>query len=130
MKTFEKPIIYIIDGDYKLLNSLSTRLKINDVIVEVFFSAEDFLKTKTKTKIRTRGSFLVVEVNLPNMNGIELLEHINNLGVKLPTIVLSSGSEVSEAVRAMQAEAIDYIEKPFIENTLIQKVLNVIGQAE
>lgn len=130
MKTFEKPIIYIIDGDYKLLNSLSTRLKINDVIVEVFFSAEDFLKTKTKTKIRTRGSCLVVEVNLPNMNGIELLEHINNLGVKLPTIVLSSGSEVSEAVRAMQAEAIDYIEKPFIENTLIQKVLNVIGQAE
>jgi two-component system response regulator FixJ len=58
-----------------------------------------------------------------------LLEHINNLGVRLPTIVLSSGSDLSEAVRAMQAEAKDFIEKPFIADTLIKKVLDVINQA-
>jgi FixJ family two-component response regulator len=62
------------------------------------------------------------------MDGIELLEHINNLGVRLPTIVLSSGSDVSEAVHAMQAEAIDFIEKPFNENVLVEQVLNVIKQ--
>ena len=68
----------------------------------------------------------IIEVNLPNMGGIELLEHINNLGIRLPTFILSSSSDISKAVRAMQAEAIDFIEKPFIENTLIEKVLGVI----
>jgi two-component system response regulator FixJ len=91
----------------------------------VFDSAEDFLKTK----LRSRAACLIVEVNLPNMDGIALLEHINNIGVRLPTIVLSSSSNLSEAVRAMQAEAMDFIEKPFITDTLIKKVLNVINQA-
>jgi two-component system response regulator FixJ len=125
MKALEKPIVYIVDGDQKLLNSLSKLLGLNDVIVQAFVSAEDFLETK----LRSRAACLIIEVNLPNMSGIELLEHINNLGVRLPTIVLSSDSDVSEAVRAMQAKAIDFIEKPFIENTLVKKVLDVIQQA-
>ena len=124
IKALEKPVVYIVDGDHKLLDSLSKLLRANDVIVEVFDSAENFLETK----LRARAACLIVEVNLSNMDGIELLKHINNLGVRLPTIVLSSGSDVSEAVRAMQAKAIDFIEKPFIENTLIKKVLDVIEQ--
>jgi FixJ family two-component response regulator len=123
-KPIEKPIVYIIDADHKLLKSLSRLLRLNDVVVEVFVSAEDFLRTKLKT----RAACLIIEVNLPKMDGIELLEHINNLGVRLPTIVLSSGSDVSEAVHAMQAEAIDFIEKPFNENVLIEQILNVIKQ--
>ena len=124
IKVLEKPVVYIVDGDHKLLDSLSKLLRANDVIVEVFDSAENFLETK----LRSKAACLIVEVNLPNMDGIELLKHINNLGIRLPTIVLSSGSDVSEAVRAMQAKAIDFIEKPFIKNTLIEKVLDVIDQ--
>jgi two-component system response regulator FixJ len=124
LKVLEKPIVYIVDSDQQLLDSLAEQLRLNNVAVEVFESAEDFLNTK----LRTRAACLIVEVNLRNMDGIELLEHINNLGLRLPTIVLSSGSGVSEAVRAMQALAIDFIEKPFIENTLIKKVLNLIEQ--
>lgn len=125
IKALEKPIVYIVDSDQNLLDSLSKQLRFNDVIVEQFKSAEDFLKTKLKT----RAACLIVEVNLASMDGIELLEYINNLGVRLPTIVLSSGSDVSAAVRAMQAEALDFIEKPFIETTLIERVLDVIGKA-
>ncbi|WP_297820162.1 response regulator [uncultured Paraglaciecola sp.] len=122
IKAIEKPIVYIVDSDHKLLCSLSKKLVQHDVIVEVFSSAEEFLNTK----FRSRAACLIIEVNLPNMGGIELLEHINNLGVRLPTFILSSSSDISKAVRAMQAEAIDFIEKPFIENTLIEKVLGVI----
>ena len=122
IKANEKPIVYIVDSDHKLLCSLSKKLVQHEVTVEVFSSAEDFLNTR----LRSRAACLIIEVNLPNMGGIELLEHINNLGVRLPTIILSSGSNISNAVRAMQAEAIDFIEKPFIENTLIEKVLGVI----
>jgi two-component system response regulator FixJ len=124
IKALQKPIVYIVDSDHKLLCSLSKLLDQHDVIVEVFTSAEYFLNTK----LRSRAACLIVEVNLPNMDGVELLEQINNLGVRLPTIVLSSGSDVSKAVRAMQAEAIDFIEKPFIENTLVKKVMGVINQ--
>lgn len=122
IKAIEKPIVYIVDNDHKLLCSLSKKLVQHGVIVEVFSSAEEFLNTK----LRSRAACLIIEVNLPNMGGIELLEHINNLGVRLPTFILSSSSDISKAVRAMQAEAIDFIEKPFIENTLIEKVLGVI----
>ena len=125
IKILEKQIVYIVDSDHKLQRSLSKQFKLNSLVVEVFDSAEDFLKTK----LRSRAACLIVEVNLPNMDGITLLEHINNLGVRLPTIVLSSGSDLSEAVRAMQAEAFDFIEKPFIADTLIKKVLDVISQA-
>jgi two-component system response regulator FixJ len=125
IKTLEKQVVYIVDSDHKLQRSLSKLFKPNNLVVEVFDSAEDFLKTK----LRSRAACLIVEVNLPNMDGIALLEHINNIGVRLPTIVLSSSSNLSEAVRAMQAEAMDFIEKPFITDTLIKKVLNVINQA-
>lgn len=123
-KVLEKPIVYIVDDDHKLLCSLSKLLEQHDVIAEAFCSAEDFLNAK----LSSRAACLIVEVNLPNMSGIELLEHINSLGVRLPRIVLSSGSDVFEAVRAMQAEAIDFIEKPFIENTLVKKVLDIVNK--
>ncbi|AGH45020.1 response regulator transcription factor [Paraglaciecola psychrophila] len=125
IKTLEKQIVYIVDGDHNLQRSLTKLFKLNNLVAEVFDSAEDFLKAK----LRSRAACLIIEVNLPNMDGITLLEHINNLGVRLPTIVLSSGSDLSEAVRAMQAETMDFIEKPFIADTLIKKVLDVINQA-
>lgn len=125
IKAFEKPNVCIVDSDHKLLDSLSNIQHLNNVIVDVFESAENFLKTKFKT----RAACLIVEVNLLNMDGIEILKHINNLDVRLPTIVLSSGSDVSEAVHAMQSEAIDFIEKYSIENTFIEKVLYVIDLA-
>lgn len=124
IKILKKPIVYIVDSDHKLLCSLSKLLNQHEVTVKVFTSAESFLNTK----LRSHAACLIVEVNLPNMDGIELLEKINNLGLRLPTIVLSSGSDVSKAVRAMQAEAIDFIEKPFIETTLIEKVLGLTSQ--
>ena len=123
-KRLVTPVVYLVDCDREIQRSLCELLNQNDVAVEVFESAEDLLKTK----LRTRAACLIVEVNLPNMDGIELLEHINNLGVRLPTIVLSSNSNVTEAVRAMQAKAIDFIEKPFVKNSLIKKVLDVIGR--
>jgi FixJ family two-component response regulator len=119
-----KPIVYIVDSDHQILDSLSKRLRLNDVIVEVFDSAEALLNTK----ISNRAACLIVEVNLPQMDGIELLKHINNLGFRLPTLVLSSSSNLSEAVRAMQAKAIDFIEKPFIENILIERVMSIINR--
>ena len=118
MLDLEKPIVYIVDCDHQLLASLSHLLRLNEVTVEAFGSAEDFLKTK----LRTRAACLIVEVNLLNMDGIQLL-------VRLPTIVMSTSSDVSDAVRAMQAKAIDFIEKPFIHNTLIERVMEVINQA-
>tara|TARA_R110002167_G_scaffold84608_1_gene229993 strand:- start:944 stop:1345 length:402 start_codon:yes stop_codon:yes gene_type:complete len=121
-KQLIKPIVYLVDGDHELQVSLSKLLNQNNVAVEMFSSAEDLLQTK----LRTRAACLIVEVNLPNMDGIQLLEHINNLGVRLPTIVLSSDGNVSVAVRAMKAKAIDFIEKPFVENTLVKKVLDII----
>ena len=64
MSSFEKPIVYIVDGDEILLDSLSKRLSAHDVNVEVYKSAEEFLETK----LRLRSSCLIVEVNLAGIS--------------------------------------------------------------
>lgn len=86
------------------------------------------LINKLENRIQSVLSYCVSK--LTNINDNAFLEYRNNLDVGLPTIVLSSGCEIFEALRAMQAEAIDFMGKPFIENTLIQKVLNVLGLAQ
>jgi FixJ family two-component response regulator len=122
MTAFQKPIVYLVDTDQVVLDTISKRLGNHPISVEIFLSAEEFLDSKFKID----SACLIVEVNLPEMDGIELLKHINNLGIRIPTIVLSSRGNVPEAVRAMQAKAIDFFEKPFIEDTLVTKILEVL----
>ena len=125
IKTWQSPFVYLVDSDTKLQLSLAARLRRRDIIVNVFSSSESFLNSK----LNSRAACLIVEVNLPKMDGIELIENINNQGVRLPTLVLSSSGNLQTAVRAMQADALDFIEKPFLENTLVEKVLEIVNQS-
>ena len=65
-KRLIKPVVYIIDSDHKLRLSLSSSLNLHDVAVELFESAEAFLKVR----IKSRAACLIVDVNLPKMDGI------------------------------------------------------------
>lgn len=111
--------ICVVDSDAEVCNALRLLLSGLHADVLCYNSAEKFLEALVD---KNRIGCLVVEVNLPGMTGIELLEQLHKTGYDIPAIVLATYSDVPTAVRAMQARAVDFIEKPFVDSLLFRRV--------
>ena len=109
---------FIVDDDRLMLEGLSSLLRSRGEQVEVFQSGESFLEDYTPVR---RGC-LVVDDKLPGLRGIELLERLKAQGTTLPAIMITGHGDVSIAVRAMKAGAIDYIEKPVFHERLLSAI--------
>ena len=114
----EKPTVYIIDKDTAVLDSLCALLGVLDVDIKTYSRAESFLDEAALSD----PACLITELYLPGMTGIDLLDSLHARGDRIPTIVLASASDVPTAVRTMRAGAIDFIDKPAIGGTLLQRV--------
>lgn len=117
-----KPLIYLIDHDKSALDTLADLLTPLDASIKCFTSAESFLEEF----IHSNNSCLLLEAHLPSFSGLELMEYLLDRGLNIPTIVMASISDVPTAVRAMQAKAIDFIEKPYVEQILLEKVEQIL----
>ena len=114
--------IHVIDPDPQTREGLQSLLGTLNAEVKTYASAERFLSQPLPEPL----GCLIAEVNLPGMSGIELLEYLHSVGLNLPAILLSRQSDVPTAVRAMQTGAVDFLEKPFINNTLIKRVRKIL----
>lgn len=110
--------IYIIDDDVELCNGLKWLLESIHVRSEVYHSAIDFLKAY---KDDWHGC-LLLDIRMPEMSGLQLQEKLLTLGNSLPIIMISGHGDISMAVRAMKAGAIDFILKPFNEQQLLEQI--------
>lgn len=119
----DSPTVYVVDADAAVREGLSALLAENRVTVRTFASAEEFL---AESPAADRGC-LIVEVHLPGMDGLELLERLRARGMRLPVIVLASCSDVPTAVRAMRSGALDFIDKPFIDRVLLNRVRQALA---
>lgn len=118
--------IYIIDDDVELCNGLRFLLESIELKVEIYHSAIDFLKAY---KIAWQGC-LLIDIRMPEMSGLQLQEKLVALGNLLPIIMISGHGDVSMAVRAMKAGAIDFILKPFNEQQLLEQIQKGIFLSE
>ena len=119
----DKPTVCIIDKDAAVCDSLSHLLATLDVAVEIYACAEDFLRES----LASTRCCVITELYLPGINGIELLEELRARGIAIPTIVLASNSDVPTAVRAMRAGAIDFIDKPFVDRVLLNRIRHILA---
>ena len=103
-----EPTVFLIDDDPAVRQSITELTRSLKLPVEVFGSATDFLKRFGSS----RPGCLVVEVRLPGMSGLELLEKLQRDGVFFAAIVVSADASAPLAVRAMKAGAITFLEKP------------------
>lgn len=112
----EEPRIFIVDDDDAIRDSLQLLLQSSgfDGIV-AYSSARAFLNEAQPKP----GECLLLDVRMPEMDGLELQEELNRRGVKLPVIIMTGHADVPIAVRAMKAGAADFIEKPFAEEVLL-----------
>lgn len=100
--------IYLVDDDAAVRDSLTVLLEVEGFRVAAFESAEAFLAAWTPA---LRGG-LLLDVRMPGMDGLELLERLRRLGAELPVVVMTGHGDVPLAVRAMKSGALDFLEKP------------------
>jgi FixJ family two-component response regulator len=112
--------VYVVDDDADVRDSL--RLLLDSVGIEAaaFASADDFL-TREDTG-RDGPCCLLLDVRMPGMGGIALLEHMRRHKVLLPTIVITGHGDIPMAVRAMKLGAVDFISKPYNHQVLLDLV--------
>ena len=119
-----KPTVYIVDDDSAIRDSLSWLIGSVGLNVETYGSAGEFLDACDP---HTPGC-LVLDVRMPGMSGLDLQDQLVARGVKIPIIFITGYGDVPTAVRAMKAHAVDFIEKPFDDQALLDLVQKCINQ--
>lgn len=118
--------IYIVDDDPAVRDSLAVLLEVEGYTTIGFESAELFLDAWSPS---LRGG-LLLDVRMPRMDGLELLDRLRQQGSELPVVVMTGHGDVPVAVRAMKAGALDFIEKPLTESLLLEAVRNMMAQEQ
>jgi len=103
------PTVFVVDDDSSTRELLAWLMKKEGLAAKVFPDARSFLAAYSPDE----PGCLVLDLNLPGMNGLDLQKYLNENGVSLPVIFLSGGADVPKAVRAVREGAIDFVEKPF-----------------
>jgi FixJ family two-component response regulator len=118
MKLGPPPVVFVVDDDPAMRDSLRWLIESTGLQVETFADAQTFL-----ARIRPElPGCLVLDVRMPGMSGLDLQAELARRGIGLPTIVVTGHAEVAMAVRAVKAGAIDFIEKPFSDQLLLDRV--------
>lgn len=113
-----EPTVFIIDDDQDIRSSLSRALTKRGYAVEAFPSAKVFLDAFTSDY----SGCLILDYGMPDMNGLELQEVLVERGIALPVIFITGHGGVPESVKAIKQGAIDFIEKPFRTDMLIERI--------
>ena len=121
-----KPVVYIVDPDETVRENMRSLLKTLDCEVMDFGTAKAFLDSFDSLD----SHCLVMEMHLPNMTGLDLLERLRERDVPIPVIILAKHSDVPMAVEAMRGGAIDFIEKPFVDRVLFQRIHSALDRSK
>lgn len=114
--------VFLVDDDPDVREAISFLLTAEGLAVESFASPREILDYITPDHA---GCFLL-DVRLPDMNGLELQEALQKRNIRLPIIFISGHGDIPMAVRAINAGALDFIEKPFNDELLLEKVNNAL----
>jgi FixJ family two-component response regulator len=119
----DKPIVYVLDDDYRVREALSSLLSSAGFRVEAFASAAEYLKFKKPDS----PACLILDLELPGMSGLELQQKI--AGGDAPAIVFVTGhGDVPSSVRAIKAGAVEFLLKPFDDQELLRAIDAAIEQ--
>jgi FixJ family two-component response regulator len=114
----DDPIVFIVDDDDSVRKALARLIKSVDLNVETFASADDFLKRQP----HNGPACLVLDIRMPGLSGLDLQDELVAAGRTLPIIFISAHGSIPLSVRAMRAGAVDFIEKPFEDQTLLDAI--------
>jgi two-component system response regulator FixJ len=118
------PMVCVVDDDDSLLRALRRLLDATGFRVETFSSAEEFLGSDH----RGRADCLVLDVHLRGLSGLDLQERLATSGVNTPIVIITAHDDRPTRERAARAGAVDYLRKPFDDESLIAAIHRAIGE--
>ncbi len=118
-------MIAVVDDDALVRMSMKALLETAGYSVMIFSSARAFLREDLSAL-----DCVIADIRMPDMDGLELQAEISRRGVGLPVIIMTGHGDVPLAVRAMEAGAINFIEKPFANSSMIDSVRKAVSIGE
>ena len=110
--------VFVVDDDDAVRNSLRLLLKSAGMATEVAASAQEFLSSYDTS----HPGCLVLDVRMPGMSGLEMQHELNMRGAAIPVIFITGHGDIPMAVEAMQHGAFDFLQKPFRDQDLLDRV--------
>jgi FixJ family two-component response regulator len=120
----DTPTVFVVDDDPSIRRALGRLLRSAGLRVELFASAEEFLH---RDRPDAPGC-LVLDVQMPGLDGLELQRALGEADVRLPIIFMSGHGDVPTSVRAMKAGAADFLPKPFDAGELLQAIRQALAR--
>ncbi len=124
MSTTCDTTVFVVDDDPVTRSSLQELLESWELTAEVYADAETFLESYDPD----RAGCLVLDLRLPGMNGLELQDWLTAHGIALPIVMITGQGDVATAVSALKSGAVDFIEKPFRAQTLLDSIKTAIAR--
>lgn len=118
------PLVRIVDDDEGIRNSMAFLLEGEGWEVKTYRDGSQFLANGDFV----RPGCIIMDVRMPNMSGLGLQTHLNEMGVDLPVIFLSGHGDIDMAVNTMKAGAVEFLQKPVREERLFKVVNDVITE--
>lgn len=115
-------VIYLVDDDFSIRDSLKILIQSKGWSVSCFESAEAFL---TNYNPELPGC-LILDVRMPLMSGLDLQETLAAKGICIPIIFISGNSEIADSAKAFRAGALDFFEKPFENQLLLERIAEAV----
>jgi len=120
------PTVFVVDDDVSVRESLESLIRVAGWRPEVFASAREFLAFP---RVNAPGC-LVLDVSLPDLNGLELQRDVAADRLDLPIIFITGYGDIPTTVRAMKAGAAEFLTKPFDDGVLLDAVKHALEQSE
>lgn len=118
MSDQESRLVHLVDDDEAIRRSVGFALKTSGFLVRAYEDGSEILKSAPNLE----AGCILLDIRMPGMDGLEVQEALRSKGVTLPVIIMTGHGDVTLAVRAMKAGAIDFIEKPFEKAVLLAAI--------
>jgi two-component system response regulator DctR len=119
-------LVFIVDDDEAIRDALAWLLESRGVTARTYGSAEEFLAAWSPSL----SGCLLLDIRMGGMSGLDLFERLRDLGCNSPVIFLTGHGDVPMAVAALKQGARDFVEKPFNDNELVDRVIEALAWEE
>jgi FixJ family two-component response regulator len=120
----DEPLVYLVDDDEAVRDALGLLLLSVGLRSELYASALDFLEAYDPE----RHACLVADIRMPGLSGLELQQRLNEQHAEIPIIFITGHGDVPMAVNAMKSGATDFIQKPFRDQDLLDRIHKALEQ--
>jgi len=118
----QKATVYIVDDESAIRHAMGLLMLSVGLDHEIYCSADEFLANYNNE----RAGCLVLDIRMPGLGGLELQKRLNDMGSALPVIFITGHGDIPMAVEAIQKGAVDFIQKPFRDQDLLDRVIEAL----